>query len=58
MFGYKDMCFCNYSECINFKECFRALNQKILKEAEKAEMPICQFAEQPDCFEQEKNKNV
>jgi hypothetical protein len=56
MFGYKDMCFCSYEECKKFNECFRALTTKIQKGAELAELPICQFAEKPECFIGDENE--
>ena len=54
MICYKDMTFCNYEKCKKFKKCFRKLDDKVKEDAEKwwggEDVPICLFAEKPDCF--------
>lgn len=54
MFCYRDMTFCPYSDCKKFDSCFRALTEKVLTTAKNADIPICQFVEQPNCFEVKK----
>ncbi len=54
MLCYRDMTFCSYSKCKEFKTCIRALTQDIKDKADKFGLPICQFAEQPECFKRGK----
>lgn len=51
MMCYKDMTFCNYSDCANFNKCPRRLTESVKKDAVRLGLPICRFAEQPKCFE-------
>ena len=53
MICYKDMTFCEYTECIKFKECPRALTQQIGEEANSINLPISRFADKPKCYEKE-----
>jgi hypothetical protein len=46
---YRDMCFCNYSDCADLK-CNRRLTDSVKQAAELLRLPISQFAEQPECF--------
>ena len=49
MLCYKDKTFCQfYILCQN--QCDRALTIDIKKEAAEFGLPICQFADIPDCF--------
>ena len=54
MESYRDMTFCSFwKECKDGEACWRALTDKIVKEAEEAEkegLPVCQFVYKPDCF--------
>lgn len=51
MMCYKDMTFCNYSDCANFNKCPRRLTESVKKDAVRLGFPISRFAEQPKCFE-------
>ena len=61
MFCYRDMTFCTENTCANFTEekCYRALTEQRLATAKawwkeyvhgEGEVPICTFAERPECF--------
>ena len=58
MEGYKDITFCPYLECSD-KKCFRRLTDKIIIKARAwwggDNAPICQFAEKPECYEEDTN---
>lgn len=60
MLTYKDMTFCSYNDCKNFKTCHRALSEEVLNNARNwwgsEDAPICQYAEKPKCYEREKNE--
>lgn len=47
---YRDMTWCNYSDCANFNKCSRSLTEAVEKAAELLRLQISQFAEQPNCF--------
>ena len=49
MICYKDMTFCSYYKECERKDCVRALTPEVVQAAEKFGLPICQFAEKPDC---------
>ena len=49
MLCYRDVTFCNYSDCTNLK-CTRRLTESVKRAAELLRLPISQFAEQPECF--------
>lgn len=52
MFCYRDMTFCShYLICKHGVTCERALPPDVKEESKKLCLPICQFANQPDCFE-------
>jgi len=45
------MTFCSFwKECKDGEACWRALTEKIVKEAKKEGLPVCQFVYKPDCF--------
>lgn len=51
MESYRDITFCSFwKECKDGEACWRALTEKIVKEAEKEGLPVCQFVYKPDCF--------
>lgn len=50
MFSYKDMTFCPFEKCEKFKECERALTNKIRLEADRFGCPISQFGREPECY--------
>ena len=56
MICYRDMTFCEEKKCSEFKNCHRALTNKVQKEAEKwwgsKDAPICVFLGKPDCFKE------
>lgn len=62
MLSYKDMTFCAYTDCKFFKyndpykQCFRALTKKVIEDANKLNLPICQFADKPECFKDKNGK--
>lgn len=47
---YRDMTFCKFSDCADFDQCSRRLTESVKQAAELLRLPICQFAEQPECF--------
>ena len=59
---YKDMTFCDYNKCEKFGPCHRSLTDEVRQKAHdwwgdiEGEAPICQFAEQPNCFVKKKSK--
>lgn len=56
MLCYRDMTFCSYyKECKVGENCFRALTDEILR-AELFDLPICKFAEKPNCFKEKENE--
>ena len=54
MICYRDRTFCSYKECSKWEECGRALTMKIKKDSNEFGLPICQFSEQPECYEDNK----
>ena len=52
MICYKDRTFCNFG-CSN-KDCPRNLTDNMRKEAEEKGLPISQYVDKPDCFEEKK----
>ena len=52
---YRDMTFCGFTDCENFNKCSRRLTEAVEKAAELLRLPICRFAEQPNCFEAKKS---
>ena len=51
MICYRDMTFCTYWEnCANGATCSRALTKFTEYGAREIDLPICQFAEKPECF--------
>jgi len=57
MISFRDMTFCPYwKECLDGKDCFRALTPQIEASAEtwwensEDGPPICQFTEPPECY--------
>ncbi len=50
MLCYRDTTFCSYDTCVVFPKCSRALTQEIKDKASKFGLPVCQFAEKPDCY--------
>jgi hypothetical protein len=64
MLCYKDITFCRYYQnCKKGKDCFRALTSEVKEKAQKwwslenGEAPICEFAEEPECYELIGDKN-
>lgn len=49
---YRDMTWCPYSDCADFAKCSRRLTDSVRQAAELLRLPICQFAEKPDCFKE------
>ena len=53
MICYKDMTFCGfYKQCEFGSKCHRALTPKIKNDANDFGLPICEYGEKPQCFEQ------
>jgi hypothetical protein len=51
MVSYKDRTYCPYYLlCEKGDNCSRALTPDIKHSAEMANIPICQYAQMPDCF--------
>jgi len=50
MVCYRDMTFCNfYKNCKSAEDCHRPLTEEVMFRASIAEIPICQFADKPEC---------
>lgn len=49
---YRDRTYCPYSDCADFAKCSRRLTESVKQAAGLLRMPICQFAEKPDCFKE------
>ena len=52
MICYRDMTFCSFGECRDWDTCPRALTDDVEGRADDAHLPICQFADKPDCFKE------
>ncbi len=51
MLCYKDMTFCEFDkECANGSCCDRALTPKIVHDADDFGLPVCLYANKPECF--------
>jgi len=51
MICYHDRTYCGFhKDCKLSRRCGRALTKKILKEAKRHGLPICQFVNKPGCF--------
>lgn len=50
MMCYRDMTFCNFSDCADFDKCSRRLTESVRQAAKLLRLPISQFAKQPECF--------
>ena len=50
MICYRDKTFCNYVNCENFKNCDRAMNEYHVKKVTEIKLPVCFFADKPDCY--------
>ncbi len=52
MICYKDMTFCSfYENCKEGYRCFRAKTPQVIKEAIDCDLGVCQFTQEPVCFE-------
>lgn len=50
MICHRDMTFCAFNaDCTKAGTCPRALTDSIREDARRSKLPICQFAEMPDC---------
>jgi len=53
MLCHKDRTFCPYyCQCNHGDSCSAALTKEVEEDSEKAGLPISQFAEKPNCFEE------
>jgi hypothetical protein len=50
MVSFRDTTFCSYDTCVEFPKCSRALTKEVRDKATTIRLPICQFAEKPECF--------
>ena len=51
MMCYRDRTYCNYyKDCKEGMFCARALTKDVSVSAKKVGLPICQFADPPECF--------
>lgn len=49
---YRDRTYCSfYKTCIVSISCPRALTEEVIEAANKFGLPICQFEEQPSCYQ-------
>ena len=54
--SYRDMTFCPYwDECKDGGTCGRASTPEVERKADESGLPICWYAERPECFKEEKN---
>jgi hypothetical protein len=52
MLCYRDRTYCGfYAKCAHGPSCSRALTPDIQEEADRARLPISQWAEEPTCFD-------
>ena len=52
MICYRDMTFCGfYKDCKLSRRCSRALTKKVLTQATRFGLPVCQFKDKPNCWE-------
>lgn len=49
MYCYRDMTFCDFKDCRDYKTCFRKLTDEHIAKAQMAGMPIAKFISQDDC---------
>jgi len=55
MICYRDMTFCPFwKDCIEGKECGRAITQEVIDKSRAIGLPISKFLEKPDCFNESK----
>lgn len=54
MICYRDMTFCPHDGCAKFDKCFRAITNEVEAGSKEVGLPLCVWAEQPNCFESEK----
>ncbi len=52
MICYRDMTFCPFFGCVSAGSCPRALTDDVRELARAAGLPICQFVDRPDCWEE------
>ena len=53
MICYRDKTYCPYyTDCTRGDSCHRALTSEVIEMAKSLELPVCQFAERPRCFEE------
>ena len=52
MICFRDMRFCNFSDCADFVRCPRGYTEQIKKEAEQwmKDPPVDFYMDQPDCY--------
>lgn len=56
MISYRDMTFCTYKDCTEFKTCFRAFTDQVEKDHKKFcydaefQIPVVVFIKKPDCY--------
>ena len=57
MMCYRDMTYCDATECKNFHNCFRALTDSVRVHADELGLPICQFHDptQNECYQPKKS---
>jgi hypothetical protein len=52
MICYRDRTYCGFwATCKNSGDCYRCLTDDVKMWAEQSGLPLCQFAEHPDCYE-------
>lgn len=51
MISYRDRVYCPFTDCAKLK-CNRRLTDAVINAAEVLKMPINQYAEKPDCFQE------
>ena len=57
MTSYRDRVYCPFTDCTDLK-CNRRLTEAVQKAADLLRLPINQYAEKPDCFQEPKNLGV
>ena len=50
MMCYRDKTYCPFSDCHLFNECPDAMTEIVKSGAVKADLPIAQWADRPDCW--------
>lgn len=54
MLCYRDRTYCNFISCKKFDTCSTAATAQVRADALKVGLPICYYADKPECYEVDK----